>query len=356
MKSPEITSNNFSSDSAYAGLSFNYQMTSVPIHPHRSAHLSRTDSPTLSVRNLTKRFQRKTVVNDIDLDLFSGEVYGLIGPNGAGKTTLMSMMVGAQSPTLGEVFIGGEPFRQDKSSPQLQRCIGFLPDDYPLYDDLTVWQYLDYFARLYSIPPKLRRDRLYEILDLVQLSSKHCSRTTELSRGMKQRLGLARAIIHRPSVLVLDEPVSGLDPVARMEFRDIIKKLQKDGMTVLISSHVLSDLADFCTTIGIMELGYLVESAPIIELYDRLSQQQIFVATLGDRQALAQALSEHTCVVSQTPVSEHEICVEFTGDDQAAGDLLRSLIATGIPIRQFNHTRESLETIFLKHLDHKQVS
>ncbi|MEO0645995.1 MAG: ABC transporter ATP-binding protein [Cyanobacteria bacterium J06650_10] len=312
--------------------------------------------PTLSVRNLTKRYQRKTVVHDIDLDLFPGEVYGLIGPNGAGKTTLMSMMVGATTPTLGEVWIEGELFRQDKNLPQLQRCIGFLPDDYPLYDDLTVWQYLDYFARLYGIAPKQRRDRLYDILELVQLTSKHRSRTTELSRGMKQRLGLARAIIHRPSVLVLDEPVSGLDPVARMEFREIVKTLQRDGMTVLISSHVLSDLADFCSTIGIMELGYLVESAPLAELYDKLSHQQIFIATLGNRADLVAALEKHDCVMSQAVVSEQEIRVNFGGDERAAGELLRSLIAAGIPLCQFHHTREDLETIFLKHLDHKQVS
>ena len=318
--------------------------------------LSQNSSPVLSIRNLTKRYQRKTVVNDIDLDLFPGEVYGLIGPNGAGKTTLMSMMVGAEMPTLGEIWLEGNCFRQDQNSPQLQRCIGFLPDDYPLYDDLTVWQYLEYFARLYGIPAKHRRDRLHNILELVQLTSKYRSRTTELSRGMKQRLGLARAIIHQPSLLVLDEPVSGLDPVARMEFRDIIKTLQQSGMTVLISSHVLSDLADFCSTIGIMELGYLVENAPLSELYDRLSHQQIFIATLGDRTQLSQALNAHDCVISQTEISEQEICVEFLGDQKAAGALLRSLITQGIPIRQFNHTREDLETIFLKHLDHKQVS
>ena len=318
--------------------------------------LSQNSSPVLSIRNLTKRYQRKTVVNDIDLNLFPGEVYGLIGPNGAGKTTLMSMMVGAEMPTLGEIWIEGDRFRQDQNSPQLQRCIGFLPDDYPLYDDLTVWQYLEYFARLYGIPPKHRRDRLHNILELVQLTSKYCSRTTELSRGMKQRLGLARAIIHQPSLLVLDEPVSGLDPVARMEFRDIIKTLQQSGMTVLISSHVLSDLADFCSTIGIMELGYLVENAPLSELYDRLSHQQIFIATLGDRTQLSQALDTYDCVISQTEISEQEICVEFSGDSKAAGELLRSLINADIPIRQFNHTREDLETIFLKHLDHKQVS
>ncbi|MEO1447144.1 MAG: ABC transporter ATP-binding protein [Cyanobacteria bacterium J06635_11] len=331
-----------------------HPLTSPPGNLSSPLHQART--PTLSVRNLTKRFQRKTAVNDVHFDLFSGEVYGLIGPNGAGKTTLMSMLVGAETPTLGEILIEGEPFRQDQNQPHLQRCIGFLPDDYPLYDDLTVWQYLDYFARLYGISPKHRNSRLYDILELVNLDSKRRSRTTELSRGMKQRLGLARAIIHQPSILVLDEPVSGLDPVARMEFRDIIKTLQQSGMTIFISSHVLSDLADFCSTIGIMELGYLVESAPLAELYDRLSHQQIFVATLGEAKALSQALSDHACVVSQTQVSEQEICVDFTGDEEAAGELLRSLISAGLPIRQFHHTREDLETIFLKHLDHKQVS
>ena len=313
-------------------------------------------TPTLSVHNLTKRYQRKTVVNDVHLDLFPGEVYGLIGPNGAGKTTLMSMMVGAEVPTLGEVLIGGESFRQDRNLPELQRRIGFLPDDYPLYEDLTVWQYLEYFSRLYGISGRIRRDRIHNILDLVQLHTKQRSRTTELSRGMKQRLGLARAIIHQPDVLVLDEPVSGLDPVARMEFRDIVKTLQQSGMTILISSHVLSDLADFCSTIGIMELGCLVESAPLHELYDRLSHQQIFIATLGEREILAEALSVHECVIAQRPVADKEICVEFSGDEVAVGDLLRSLMNTDIPICQFNHTREDLEAIFLKHLDHKQVS
>ncbi|MEL6815621.1 MAG: ABC transporter ATP-binding protein [Cyanobacteria bacterium J06598_3] len=322
----------------------------------QSSHGSSARVPTLCARNLTKRFQRKTAVNDVSFELFPGEVYGLIGPNGAGKTTLMSMLVGAEMPTLGEVWIGGEPFRQDQNLPHLQRCIGFLPDDYPLYDDLTVWQYLDYFARLYGIAPKHRNSRLYDILELVQLNSKRRSRTTELSRGMKQRLGLARAIIHQPSVLVLDEPVSGLDPVARMEFRDIIKTLQQSGMTIFISSHVLSDLADFCTTIGIMELGYLVESAPLAELYDRLSHQQIFTATLGEYTTLSQALSTHASVVSQTRISDQEICVEFSGDEAAAADLLQHLITQGIPLRQFHHTREDLETIFIKHLDHKQVS
>ena len=141
-----------------------------------------------------------------------------------------------------------------------------------------------------------------------------------------------------------------------MEFRDIIKALQQSGMTILISSHVLSDLADFCTSIGIMELGHLVESAPLEELYRRLSRQHIYIATLGARTELSQLLAQQPCILSQTEVSERELCVEFSGNEADAGALLRSLHIAGVPVCQFNHTREDLETIFLKHLDHKQVS
>ena len=208
--------------------------------------------------NLTKQFDRHTAVNDIDLDVKSGDVYGLIGPNGAGKTTLIRMLAAAEEPTTGEIYIAGEQLRRDHSNPTLKRHLGYLPDDFPLYDDLTVWDYLDYFARLYRLRNPRRRERLQDVLELVQLTHKRHSQISTLSRGMKQRLSLARTIIHEPILLLLDEPVSGLDPIARMQFREIIKNLQEAGMTILISSHVLSDLAELCTSIGIMELGFLV--------------------------------------------------------------------------------------------------
>ena len=310
----------------------------------------------IDTRGLTKQFDRHIAVNDVDLQVASGEVYGLIGPNGAGKTTLIRMLATAEEPTTGEIYINGELLKRDSTNPTLKRRLGFLPDDFPLYDDLTVWDYLDYFARLYYLRQPHRRQRLYEVLELVQLGNKRNSLISTLSRGMKQRLSLARTIIHEPILLLLDEPVSGLDPLARMQFREIIKILREAGMTILISSHVLSDLAELCTSVGIMELGYLVESAPLAELYQRMSRQQIIMSVLGDRAPLESELRHHPQVegIEYLPNSQ-SLRVYFSGTPEASAELLRHLVQTGIPLTEFHCTQEDLETIFLK-LGHKQAS
>jgi len=311
----------------------------------------------IETRGLTKQFDRHIAVNDIDLQVAAGEVCGLIGPNGAGKTTLLRMLAAAEEPTTGEIYINGDRLLRDRSHPILKQRIGFLPDDFPLYDDLTVWDYLDYFARLYNLQQSHRRSRINSVLELVQLTNKRNSVISTLSRGMKQRLSLARTIIHEPLLLLLDEPVSGLDPIARMQFREIIKLLQSVGMTVVISSHVLSDLAELCSWVGIMELGYLVESAPLQELYKRLSRQQIFMSVLGNNlAALTSALKNFTWVESWEIVPEtQQVCVNFSGSQEDAANLLRELVAANIPLTEFHCTQEDLETIFLK-MGHQQAS
>ena len=311
----------------------------------------------IETRGLTKQFDRHIAVNDIDLQVAAGEVCGLIGPNGAGKTTLLRMLAAAEEPTTGEIYINGDRLQRDRSHPILKQRIGFLPDDFPLYDDLTVWDYLDYFARLYNLQQSHRRSRINSVLELVQLTNKRNSLISTLSRGMKQRLSLARTIIHEPLLLLLDEPVSGLDPIARMQFREIIKLLQSVGMTVVISSHVLSDLAELCSWVGIMELGYLVESAPLQELYKRLSRQQIFMSVLGNNlAALTSALKNFTWVESWEIVPETQlVCVNFSGSQEDAANLLRELVAAKIPLTEFHCAQEDLETIFLK-MGHQQAS
>ncbi len=310
----------------------------------------------ISTRGLTKQFDRYIAVNDVDLQVEVGEVYGLIGPNGAGKTSLIRMLAAAEEPTTGEIYINGDRLLRDDSNPTLKRRLGYLPDDYPLYDDLTVWDYLDYFARLYRLREPRRRRRLQEVLELVQLTNKRNSIISTLSRGMKQRLSLARTIIHEPILLLLDEPVSGLDPIARMQFREIIKTLQEAGMTVLISSHVLSDLAELCTSVGIMELGYLVESASLQELYQRLGRQQIFLSTLGSSEILQAELKNHPLVENwEVLPGTGRIRIHFSGGQEDCAKLLRSLIAADIPLTEFHCTQEDLETIFLK-LGHQQAS
>lgn len=305
---------------------------------------------------LTKQFEKHLAVNNVDLEIQMGEVYGLIGPNGAGKTTLIRMLAAAEEPTTGEIYINGDRLLRDKSNPTLKRRLGYLPDDYPLYEDLNVWDYLDYFARLYRLREPRRTQRLHEVLELIQLGSKRFSQISTLSRGMKQRLSLARTIIHEPILLLLDEPVSGLDPIARMQFREIIKALQEAGMTILISSHVLSDLAELCTSVGIMELGFLVESTSLQSLYERLSRQQIFISTLGDLDTLVREVKNHSLVEEvQVITGQNSVRINFSGKQEDSADLLRSLITAGIPLTNFHPTQEDLETIFLK-LGHKQAS
>ncbi|MBW4601154.1 MAG: ABC transporter ATP-binding protein [Calothrix sp. FI2-JRJ7] len=305
---------------------------------------------------LTKQFDRHIAVNEVELEIGAGEVYGLIGPNGAGKTTLIRMLAAVEEPTQGEIYIDGNRLTRDRSNPTLKRRLGYLPDDYPLYDELTVWDYLEYFARLYKLREPRRTQRLHEVLELIQLGNKRNSLISTLSRGMKQRLSLARTIIHEPIVLLLDEPVSGLDPIARLQFREIIKALQEAGMTILISSHVLSDLAELCTSVGIMELGCLVESTSLTELYKRLSRQQIEISTLGKIDELLGELKNNPFVHEwEVMPTKDKVRVNFSGQQQDCANLLRSLIDARVPLTNFHCTQEDLETIFLK-MGHKQAS
>lgn len=315
-----------------------------------------TQELAIATYGLTKQFDRHIAVNQVDLAIKRGEVYGLIGPNGAGKTTLIRMLAAAEEPTLGEIYLDGHPLQRHDSNIAIKQHIGYLPDDFPLYEDLNVWDYLDYFARLYRLKQPYRRRRLLDVLDLVQLTSKRHSPILSLSRGMKQRLSLARTIIHEPIILLLDEPVSGLDPLARMQFREIIKVLQKAGMTVLISSHVLSDLAQLCTSVGIMELGYLVESTSLPELYQRLSQQAIMLSFLGELKLVEKILQSFSTIEAWEIIpGKNRIKIHFQGEEKERAELLISLVKGGISVTEFYPKSEDLETIFLQ-LGHQQVS
>ncbi|MFM7384383.1 MAG: ABC transporter ATP-binding protein [Microcystaceae cyanobacterium] len=315
-----------------------------------------TENWAIATQGLTKQFERQRAVNQVDLQVEAGAVYGLMGPNGAGKTTLIRLLAMAETATTGEIYLFGDRLIPDSSNLKLKRYLGYLPDDFPLYEDLTVWNYLDYFARLYFLADSRRRQRLEDVLELVQLTSKRHSRIATLSRGMKQRLSLARTIIHEPLLLLLDEPVSGLDPLARHQFREIIKVLQAAGMTILISSHVLSDLAELCTAIGIMELGCLVESCDLPTLYERRAQRHIEITVLEDLAALIPLVQSFAGVKHWQPLRDRlGLKLTFSGDTEAGANLLRSLILAGIPVTSFQTIQEDLESIFLT-LGHQQVS
>lgn len=339
-------------------------------------HQAMASKPLLSTVGLTKQFDTSTAVENVTFDIHSGDIYGLIGPNGAGKTTLLRMLATAEEPTVGDIYIKGIRLVPDQPNPDIQRIIGFLPDDFPLYDDLTVAEYLDYFARLYYLTDPDVGDRIREVLELVSLTNKRNSLISTLSRGMKQRLSLARTIIYRPKLLFLDEPVSGLDPIARVQYRETIKSLQQQGITIVISSHILSDLEDFCTAIGIMEQGRLVESSQLQDLYQRgyassanassdggpadqasaqSFSQPIMIMTLGSATDLEPLLARHplveTCEIlppNSRSIANSRICIKFRGTMAESADLLRSLILAEHSIVEFAPQQKSLEDIFLE--------
>ncbi len=234
-----------------------------------------------------------------------------------------------------------------------------------MYEDLNVWDYLDYFARLYHLHGKARQRRLQEVLDLVNLSHKRHSPTHKLSRGMKQRLGLARTIIHDPAILLLDEPVSGLDPIARQEFREVMTILHGLGTTILISSHLLSDLAELCTHVGIMEMGCLVESTTLTELYDRFCRPALQLTLLGTATELADLLPTLAQMpqmpqiqdlqwLSEPHLSPAIVQFHYSGTHADRVALLRGLVAANFPILEYRLIQENLEDIFLK-IGHTQA-
>src|SRR6476619_232957 len=221
----------------------------------------------IETRDLTKKYGELFAIKSINLNLNRGDLFGFIGPNGAGKTTTMRILATLLNPTWGEAYVGGHSIYTRPK--EIRRMIGYMPDFFGVYDDMKVIEYLEFFAAAYRIRGPQRRKVCEEVLELVELGYKREALVTSLSRGMNQRLGLARVLLHDPQVLLLDEPASGLDPRARVEFREIIKELRKMGKTVLISSHILPELADMCTKVGIIEKGRLVASGSVEDVIAR---------------------------------------------------------------------------------------
>jgi ABC-2 type transport system ATP-binding protein len=309
----------------------------------------------LTTQNLGKQFDRHLALDDVSLAIRQGDVYGLIGPNGAGKTTLLRLLALADEPTLGKVLLDGQRLVYGEHLPDQKRRIGFLPDNYPLYDDMLVWQYLDYMARLYFQVEPARSARITEVLGIVELESKRNAVIGTLSRGMRQRLSLAQSIVHKPDLLLMDEPVSGLDPLARSQFRQIVKRLQADGMTIMISSHILSDLENFCSAIGVMEQGRLVESAVLADLYDRLSAAHLTIAVLEQRDRLQSVLAQQSQITDITVLNDRTVKATFAGTDGDRAKLLQALLAAELAVTDFHVVQEDLESIFLK-MDYQRTS
>jgi ABC-2 type transport system ATP-binding protein len=300
----------------------------------------------VETRGLTRRYGKLLAVDGINLQVPAGALYGLIGPNGAGKTTTLRMLAGLLEPTEGEIVIAGQVANHDWR--MLRRQIGYMPDFFGVYEDMLVWEYLDFFGRCHNLPAARRQQVIDELLELVDLTGKREAYVQTLSRGMRQRLCLAHALVHDPQVLLLDEPASGLDPRARVEMRELLRELGSMGKTVIVSSHILSELAELCDSVGIIEKGRLVASGPVPQITRLVHEgRTLRIQVLADLETAEAALRGWRGVGSIFAAGD-VLEVEFLGDDEAAADLLAALVSQGVRIASFSQTTSDLEEIFLR--------
>lgn len=300
----------------------------------------------IHLQNLRREYGELVAVRDLNVSIRENEVYGLIGPNGAGKTTIIRMACGLLTPTGGRVTVAGVDVHQD---PELaQSYIGYLSDFFSVYDDLKVWEYLDYFGRAYKMPTAQLLPRIDEVIQQVGLEVKRDALIRGLSRGMKQRLGIARAIIHKPKVLLLDEPASGLDPKARADLRSLLLALRAEGTTVLISSHILPDLEGFCTSIGVMEKGSMVRSGKIEEISSQESRHYSVVRLSWVGDAPVEQMLRSIGKISEVAIRNSEGLFRFEGSDDELAALLQQLIAQGIRVLSFGEVKQTIEDLYLR--------
>jgi ABC-2 type transport system ATP-binding protein len=300
----------------------------------------------IEMKQLTKRYHRLTAVDQLDLVIEPGKLFGFIGPNGAGKTTTLRMLAGLLEATSGEIWLNGQNISRDVSAARWQ--VGYMPDFFGVYEDMKVWEYLDFFARCYRLDSARRAHVVDELLGLVDLANRRNAWVQSLSRGMRQRLCLAHALVHDPQILLLDEPASGLDPRARVEMRELLKELSAMGKTIVISSHILSELADMCNQVGIIEKGHLLFSGPPQQLnHYQQDHRQLRLRTLADDKAVEAALGDFLGVTG-CQSTDQGWQVDFSGDDEALAGLLTHLVERKIPVIHFSERANDLEAVFMQ--------
>jgi ABC-2 type transport system ATP-binding protein len=302
--------------------------------------------------HLRKEYDNVLAVDDLSLIIPPGEIYGLIGPNGAGKTTTIRMACGLLAPTLGQALVAGVDVAREPE--RAQQHIGYLSDFFAVYEDLKVWEYLDYFAHAYKLPEAEIPARISETIMQVNLEVKRDAMIRGLSRGMKQRLGIARAIIHRPKVLLLDEPASGLDPKARLELRNLLRSLRDQGATILISSHILTELEGFCTSIGIMEKGRMVRSGRIDEVTAAETPVRLVrLSWAGDSRATVQERLQSDPRIADVKLETGAGAFRFSGAEEDLAPVLAGLVAGGVQVTSFGEVKQTVEDLYMKLSTHE---
>ncbi len=303
--------------------------------------------------DLRKSFGGFEALRGISLEVPTGSIYGFVGPNGAGKTTTMRILTTLTRPSQGQAWVAGHSVLEDRRA--VRRSIGYMPDEFGVYEDLRVWEYLDFFAACYDIAEGDRKALVADLLELVDLHHRREDMVDKLSRGMKQRLSLARTLAHDPEVLILDEPASGLDPRARVEIRELLGELANMGKTIFFSSHILADVEDVCSHIGIVEAGELIIQGSIDELKLQLMANREIVITVMKHEH-AEAVASLVSDISNVDAAEiitpkngrARVRVDFAGNDEELGALSRRLFESNITLLGFNEEEKDLEHMFMR--------
>lgn len=286
-----------------------------------------------------------TAVERLNLKIEAGEMFGFIGPNGAGKSTTIRFLTTLLKASRGEGIVNGCSVTQDPVG--VRRSVGYMPDNFGVYDGMKVWEFLDFFAVAYRIGRMQRKQVIKDVLELLDLEDKRDDFVNGLSRGMKQRLCLAKTLVHDPPVLILDEPASGLDPRARVEVKALLKELRRMGKTILISSHILTELADCCTSIGIIERGQLLMSGPIEEVYRRIRGNRVVEVKFTDKMDVGLSVIRSSPALRDCQIDEQSAVIELEADDLGVAALLNQLHQEGVGIRSFAEKEPTLEDVFM---------
>ncbi len=303
---------------------------------------------------LSKRYGKLTAIYNLSLQVEEGAIYGFVGPNGAGKTTTMRILTTLLRPNKGKAMVAGYSVLDQPR--EVRRAIGYMPDFFGVYDDMRTWEYLDFFAACYNIPMRERPALIDNLLELVDLSHRRTDFVDTLSRGMKQRLCLARTLAHDPKVLILDEPASGLDPRARIEIRELLVELARMGKTIFFSSHILADVAEICTHLGIIEAGHMVVQGRMEDIRRQLMPCREIIITITNAEGVAQAKRVLSAVekvselIDLPPEQGHaRIMVKYAGsEDKGVTELLQKLAIEGVPVLNFSEETKDLEAMFMR--------
>ncbi len=286
-----------------------------------------------------------TAVERLNLKIDAGEMFGFIGPNGAGKSTTIRFLATLLRASRGEGTVNG--FSVTQQPMDVRQSVGYMPDSFGVYDGMRVWEFLDFFAVAYRISRSQRKKVIADVLELLDLAHKRDDFVNGLSRGMKQRLCLAKTLVHDPPVLILDEPASGLDPRARIEVKALLKELRRMGKTILISSHILTELADCCTSIGIIERGQLLMHGPIHDVYRRIRGNRIVEVRFTNNMDVGLSVIRSSPHLRDLQVDDHSAVLELETDDDGVAGLLQELISQQVGIRSFNEKDPTLEDVFM---------